>query len=304
MNHGASDWSLCRSFLAILREGSLSAAARALDVAQPTVRRHLEALEAELGTRLFARSPSGLQPTEAALRLRSAAEAMEAAAGRFLREADNRLDRPTGTVRITASEIVASEILPVILAELGMRHAGLAFEIAATNVTLDVLRYEADLAVRMAPPEQGDLLVRKAATFVLGLYAHRRWLARHGAPRSIGELVASGCLIGDDRNTAILRGLAARGVSATRAAFCYRSDSDVAKLAALRAGLGVGICPTAIAMRDPALVRILSDEQASLDAWVVMHPDRRASPAVRVTFEALINGVARFAAGAETGAVG
>ncbi|MGH6987511.1 MAG: LysR family transcriptional regulator, partial [Caulobacteraceae bacterium] len=115
------DWALWRSFLAVMRAGSLSGAARALGLAQPTLGRHIEGLEASLGAALFTRSPGGLRPTETALALAPNAEAMASAAAALARAASGALDAPAGAIRLTASDIVGAEVLPLILADFGDR---------------------------------------------------------------------------------------------------------------------------------------------------------------------------------------
>src|SRR5262249_40431219 len=160
-----------RAFLAVLRHGSLSAAARALDVAQPTVRRRLEALEQSLGQALFTRSPSGLSPTAAALTLGPHAEAMAAAAAAFERASSADAGAVAGTVRITASEMVGGEVLPGILAALLEQHPELRLEIQLSNLTQDLLRQEADIAVRMVRPVQSALVSKRVGTVKLGLFA-------------------------------------------------------------------------------------------------------------------------------------
>jgi hypothetical protein len=141
MNLQNLDWALWRSFLAILRESSLSGAARALDVAHPTVRRHLDELEARLGAPLFVRSPSGLVATELALSLREGAQTMESAAALLVRTASADAGAAAGAVRIAASEIIGVEVLPPILSALKARHPGLSFELTLSNSTEDVLRH-------------------------------------------------------------------------------------------------------------------------------------------------------------------
>jgi DNA-binding transcriptional LysR family regulator len=116
------DWALCRSFLAILREGSLSGAARTLNVAHPTMRRHLDELEAMIGAALFVRSPSGLIPTALAIELRAPAESMEAAAEALFRSASAETSEVAGTVRVTASEIMGVEVLPPYLSAIKTSH--------------------------------------------------------------------------------------------------------------------------------------------------------------------------------------
>jgi DNA-binding transcriptional LysR family regulator len=285
------DWALWRSFLAILREGSLSGAARTLDVAHPTIRRHLDELEARLGAPLFVRSPSGLVATELAQSLREAAQTMEAAAALLVRTASADAGTSAGVVRITASEVIGVEVLPPILSALKTRHSGLSFELSLSNNVEDILRHDADIAVRMTRPAQDGLLARKVGLIPLGLYAHKSWIARHGEPESLAELIASASLIGYDRDPAIIRALLAFGLRATPTDFGFRSDSDLAQLAALRAGLGVGICQRSIAARDPKLKQVLPDFTQALEVWLITHPNLRNVRRVRTTLDGLADGL-------------
>lgn len=281
------DWELCRSFLAILRQGSLSAAARVLALTHPTVRRHLEELEAGLGSPLFARSPSGLLPTELALTLRDPAEAMESAFEQLVRTASASGDAVSGTIRITTSEVMGTEVMPPMLAKLQQRHSGLVFELNLTDEVADVLRRDADIAVRMVRPTQADLIARRVGTATLGLFAHRSWLERHGAPASIQALVQGRGLIGYDRFNGLIEALAAQGVHAERGDFGFRSDSTLAQLAAMRAGLGVAICQVAIAARDPELVQLFSNVSSALEIWLVSHPNLRGTARIRACLDVL-----------------
>jgi DNA-binding transcriptional LysR family regulator len=291
------DWSLWRSFLAVQRAGSLSGAARDLRLAHPTVRRHIEALEAALGTVLFTRSPTGLLPTATALSLRATAEAMEAAAARLVRDATAEAEEAAGTVRLTASEIVSAELLPPLLADLRARHRRLAFELVPSDETLDVLRRDADIAVRMVRPATGGLIAQRLGAVRLGFFAHRRWLEAHGEPAELASLIAAGALIGPDRGDALPRALAAHGIHVSRDAFAFRCDSDLACLAALRAGIGVGICQVPLAARMPELRPVLPPLGAELEVWLVTHPDLRAVPRVRIALDGLATGLRRYLAG-------
>lgn len=292
MNLQNVDWALWRSFLAILRESSLAGAARALDVAHPTVRRHLDELEERLGAPLFVRSPSGLVATELALSLREAAQAMESAASLLVRTASADAGAAAGSVRIAASEILGVEVLPPILSGLKARHPGLSFELTLSNRIEDVLRHDADIAVRMTRPAQEALLARKVGVIPLGLYAHQSWIERQGEPVSLADLVASGFLIGYDRDPAIIRALAAHGLQATSTNFGFRSDSDLAQLAALRAGVGVGVCQQPIAVRDPKLRPVLPAFTHALEIWLVTHPNLQNVRRVRATLDGLASGLA------------
>jgi DNA-binding transcriptional LysR family regulator len=293
------EWELYRSFLGVLREGSLSGAARSLGVAQPTVGRHVAALEAALGLALFTRSPSGLLPTEAAEALRPAAEAMAHSAAAFERAAASLGDAAGGTqvrgvVRITVSEVFGIEVMPAVLADLRERHPGLVIELALSDRVHDLLQREADIAVRMAPPRQEQLVARRVGTAELGLHAHPDYLARHGTPHSL-EALAGHTLIGYDQLTPFLRDAAGRTGIPDRSRFALRTDSNAAQLALMRAGAGIGVCQTQLAARGPALVRVLPQAfSIPLDTWIAMHGDLRDSARCRVTFDALAEGLAAY----------
>jgi DNA-binding transcriptional LysR family regulator len=289
-------WELYRSFLSVLKEGSLSGAARALGVAQPTVGRHVAALEKSLRLVLFTRSQTGLMPTEAALSLRSFAESMQSTAAALERAAASQGDGVRGTVRVTASDVIGVEVLPPIVAALRDSHPDLAVEILLSNRVQDLLRREADIAVRMVRPRQELLVARRIGQIEVGLHAHQRYLARHGTPRSLADL-ATHALIGYDQATEFVRNASKALAGWRREAFAIRTDSDLAQLALIRSGAGIGACQAPLARRDDALVRILPKQfSLPLETWVTMHEDLRDSPRCRVTFDALVKGLQRHIA--------
>ncbi|MBO9714393.1 LysR family transcriptional regulator [Sphingomonas sp.] len=285
------DWERQRAFLAVLREGSLSAAARALGLAQPTVRRRVEDLEASVGLPLFTRSPGGLLPTEQALALAQHAEAMALAADAFVRSASAAAHEVAGTVRVSASDIIAIEVLPPILATLMDKHPRLQIVLSPTNRAEDILRREADVAVRMVEPRQEALVAKRIGRIPLCLHAHRDYLARHGTPATL-DRVRSHRLIGVERDLAMLRVLQAQGFDLDLADFAFRTDDQLAHIAAIRAGLGIGLCQVPLARRDPALVPLFAESFTfPLDTWVVCHEDLRTLARVRAVFDALVEGL-------------
>jgi DNA-binding transcriptional LysR family regulator len=295
MDMHVPDWHLFRAFLAVVREGSLSSAARALGTTQPTMGRQVAALEASLGVVLFTRSLGGLSPTEAGLRLIPSVEAMAAAAEAAQRSASGEVDEARGTVRITASEIIGGEVLPSILADLQALHPGIAVELALSNRNEDLLRGDADIAVRMVRPTQGALVAKQIGRIDVGLYAHRHYLTAHPMPRSLQDL-GQHALIGYDRDQAYARMVETMGATVTRDRFAFRSDSDLAQLAALRAGCGIGACQLGIARKDETLVPVLHDALIfSMEAWVATHPDLRSNRRIRLTFDHLAAALARYA---------
>ena len=291
----AATWDLYRSFLGALRFGSLSAAARELGLTQPTLGRHIDALEGFLNTKLFARSRHGLTPTSAALALLPHAEAMEAAAQALKRAASGEADEPGGAVRITASNVIGVEVLPAMLAQFREHYPAIALELVTSDRTQDLSRRDADIAVRMVRPTQKALIAKRLGTVRIGLFAHTRYLARRGTPRTIDEL-AHHDIIGFDRDTAAMRSLGMR-LSITRDLFALRTDDSAAQLNALRAGFGIGVCQAGIAARDKNLVSVLPGLVAfRLEMWLVMHQDLKTSRRVRLLFDHLAASLKAYAA--------
>jgi DNA-binding transcriptional LysR family regulator len=249
-------WELYRSFLGVLEEGSLSGAARALDIAQPTVGRHIAALERSFRIALFTRSQTGLMPTEAAQSLRGFAESMQSTAASLERAAASQGAGVRGTVRVTCSDVVGVEVLPPIVTALRDQYPELKVELVLSNRVQDLLRREADIAVRMVRPRQALLVARRVGQIAVGLFAHQQYLARHGTPSSVADL-ATHSLIGFDKTTEYIRNASKAFTDWRREGFAMRTDSDLAQLALIRSGAGIGVCQAVIASRDEAIVRVL-----------------------------------------------
>ena len=290
-------WDELRTFVEVARDLSLSGAARRLGLTQPTVGRHIDALEDALGVILFTRSPRGLNPTAAANALVPHAERMAAAASALTRSASSEAAVDRGVVRVTASEIIGCEVLPAIFAGFRARNPGIAIELAVSNRNQDLARGDADIAVRMIRPTQSGLVARKVGATRIRLYAHRDYLARFGEPRSLADLTHH-CFIGFDRDNRTFRAAGPFAKALTREDFGFRCDSDLAQLAALRAGVGVGGCQDVIARRTPDLVPILPNAfQMTLEIWLVMHRDLKAAPRVRLMFDWLAAGLTDYLKG-------
>ncbi len=187
--------------------------------------------------------------------------------------------------------MVGVEVLPPILARLHQAHPELAIELALSNRVQDLLRRDADIAVRMVRPVQEALLTRHLGDVELGLYAHPNYLGRRGTPREPEELAAH-ALIGFDTETAYIRRLIVERAVLRRRMFALRTDSDLAQLAAIRAGFGIGGCQVALARRQPVLVRVLPQAFCPrLEIWLTMHEDLRASARCRTVYDALAAGL-------------
>jgi DNA-binding transcriptional LysR family regulator len=282
-------WELWRSFLTVLEQGNLSRAARLSGLTQPTLGRHIDELERALGLSLFTRSPRGLAPTDAAFELRPHAQAMATAAGALRRAASGSASEAKGVVRVTAAEIVGVEILPPILTAFRKKYPGITIELAATNLTQDLLQREADIAVRMVQPTQTALVARKVRRIRFGLYAHRDYLKRHGTPRTMEELL-NHTLIGFDKGAIAIKVLRQMPSPVSREAFAFRSDSALAQQAMVRCGFGIGRGADIAVRSDPNIVPVLADKYGlEVDMWVVMHEDARNSRRMRLMFDHLVN---------------
>lgn len=286
------EWDLYRSFRAVLQEGSLSAAARALGLTQPTLTRHIDALETALGLTLFTRSQRGLIPTEAARELAPYADNLATTVAALRRAVGGQGGAVRGTVRVTASEVVGAEILPPILADLQEQYPELVVELVLSNRVDNLLRRDADIAVRMVEPQQDALLTRRIGTIGLGLFAHRRYADRHGLPERVEQL-NDHRLIGFDQETPLVRAGRRTLPFMDHVRFRLKTDSDLAALAAIRCGYGIGICQQGIAARDPDLLPVLPGllDALPLPTWVVMHEDLRSTPRCRAVFDALVTGL-------------
>ena len=293
MNASGPDWSLYRSFLAILQAGSLSAAARALGLTQPTLARHVAALEEAVGLTLFTRSQQGLAPTEAALELKPYAEQLAATTAAMLRAASGQGQGIKGSVRVSASEIIGSQVLPAIFAGMRAMHPALEIELVLSNAVENLLRRDADIAVRMVEPVHEALVVKRIGRVTVGLHAHRDYLARAGTPRTL-EVLQKHSVIGFDRETPAIRAIRARLPGLEAVHFALRTDSDIAHLMAIKAGFGIGLCQTALARQDPNLVRVLPSVGLQLGVWLAMHENLRSTPRFRAVFDGLAAGLAKY----------
>ena len=292
MSGSEFNWNLAKSFLAVLDAGSLSGAARALGVSQPTLGRHVSELEASLGETLFERGREGLKPTDAALTIAEEARRLADAGSRLSLAAAGKATEIAGTVRITASQIVATYLLPAIIGRLIAVHPGLEVELVSTSEVENLLRRDADIALRMVEPAQLDLVSRKIAEMPLGIFAHRDYLDRCGRPHEPADLWKH-VVIGYDRSEQAIRGFAAIGYKVDAHFFRFRTDDQVTAWEAVRAGMGVGFGPLWLGARDASLERLAPDiPRPSLRMWMVKHREIRTSARIRMVWDHLASEIA------------
>ncbi len=287
MDKPTFDWALVRSFLAVLDAGSLMGAARATGAMQPTLSRHIAELETQLGAPLFERTGRGVVPTAAAQALVDAARQMQAGADRLARSIVQSREATTGTVRISTSMVAASWLMPPVLVELQVQEPGIQIELVASNAISNLLRREADIALRMARPVQGSLIARKLGEVPIVAAAHRDYLARAGRPRTAADLL-SHTLIGYDRDETIVRGFAALGTALARERFALRTDDQLAYGRLLASGAGIGFVAAYNVAQWPGVEVLLPLLKIPpLPCWLAVHREIRGNRVVRRVYDFL-----------------
>ena len=282
------DWSLARTFLAALESGSLLGAAKRLGSTQPTVGRQISELESQLGVALFERTGRGLAPTASALQLAPCAQAMEAAALQLARSGAGAQKQISGSVRITASQPVACYLLPPVLHDMRRALPEIQVELESSNEVSNLLRREADIAVRMVRPDQATLVARKIGAVKVGTYASRDYLTRRGTPKQPMDLIGHD-LIGYDKGEDIIRGFHLAGQRVSREAFAFRTDDLIAQWEAVRAGLGIGFYANYLARSDADVVRVLPTMALpELPMWLTVHREIRTNQRIRAVFDFLV----------------
>lgn len=281
------DWNRARAFLVTAEEGSLSAAARALGMAQPTLGRQVTALERELGVALFERAGRGLALTPAGMQLLEHVREMGNAAGRVSLAASGRSQSIEGAISITASEIYSAFLLPPVVARLRREHPGVSIEIVASNAVVDLRRREADIAIRNARPADPDLIARKLRDDTAGLYAAPSYIERLGSPLSVEDL-SKADFIGFDDTETYLTGLNGLGLRLSRRNFPIVSANHLVHWEMARHGLGIGAFPENIAGREPGLRKVLPDLPPIVyPVWITAHRELATSRRVRMVFDLL-----------------
>lgn len=287
------DWNRARAFLVTAEEGSLSAAARALGMAQPTLGRQVDALEKELDVLLFDRVGRRLILTEYGHDLLEHVRAMGDAASRVSLSASGKSQALTGNVSISASEMFAARLLPPILARLHSEHPGIDVEIVATNTASDLRRREADIAVRNFRPTEPDLVAKKIEDSEGYLYAATAYLDAIGRPRTM-EALSRAEFIGFDRSEQLIGLLNGLGFSLDQSNFRIVSENHVVIWELVRQGLGVGVMAGVIGDREVGVERALPGMAPIVfPTWLVSHRELHTSRRVRVVFDLLAEELGR-----------
>lgn|SRR5690606_4110430 len=283
------DWNRARAFLVTAEEGSLSRAARALGMSQPTLGRQVSALEKELGIALFERGGRGLELTPGGMALLGHVRAMGHGANDLSLAASGRSQALEGVVRITTSEVVGALLLPPLIRKLRLQHPRIRIDLVASNAMSDLKRREADIALRFhrAGPTESYLIGRKLDTIEGHLYATPEYLAKIGNPDAPSGLDRAD-FIGPrnvDRHVAML---GERGIGVSPGNFCVSAESSLVQWELAKAGLGIGFMPAALGDAEPKVVRVLPGLQPfCMDMWLLVHRELRTSRRIRAVFDFL-----------------
>lgn len=287
------DWNRARAFLVTAEEGSLSAAARALNMAQPTIGRQVTALEQELGVVLFERVGRGLTLTPSGIELLDHVRSMGDAAGRMSLSAGGQSHSIAGSICITASEIYSAHLLPPVIAKLRRLAPSIEIEIVASNASLDLRKREADIAIRNFMPTQPDLIARKLGDDLGQFYATPAYLHSIGNPKTLADL-RDAEFIGFDTTDVMIKGLIAIGLDISAANFPVITANHLVHWELVKHGVGIGIVPISVGSIEPRVRQVLPEmTPMSFPMWLTTHRELNTSRRVRLVFDLLVQELAR-----------
>jgi len=282
------DWNMARAFLVTAEEGSLSAAARSLGLTQPTLSRQVAGLEQELGVALFERVGRGLELTPSGAELLEQVRAMGDAAGNLKLSAAGQSNTIAGNICISATDLVAAIAMPEVVEKLKQLYPDITVELIASNTRSDLRRREADIAIRAIEPADPDLIARKVGDFTVHLYASDMYLQQTGVPQSAADLVAADFI--SDKSELFINIMASCGIKLTPENFPISTESVITQWELVKRGLGIGLFPDQLAVKEPAFHRVLPDIQPfEAPLWLAVHKELRTSRRVRVVFDFLVD---------------
>ena len=286
------DWNLVRTFLAVVKGGSLAAGANILAITHPTAARHIAELERQLGMGLFTRTAKGLKLNEAGGRLERYARSMQDCAHAFTQQSERLRVEPLSVVRLSVAQMLA-DYIPGVIAQLlpQQQNNSVSIETIVTNDLVDLLQRDADIAVRHIRPSQGELICRRVGRLGLSLFASETYVARFGQidKNQLGEHR----FVDDLSKQNLVRGAAQQSVFIDDAQVVFKSDSVAALRAAVSAGLGVGAFPTQEGERHPQWVKLSAQPENELDIWLVARPEVKDNEQMREFFTKLGDALAQ-----------
>lgn len=291
MKQTGFDWNQARAFLVAAEEGSLSAAARALGLTQPTLSRQVAGLEAALGITLFERTPRALLLTQAGTELLEHFRSMGYAADRISIAATGQAESIVGYVTITATEMMVTHYLLPIIKGLRRKAPELTVEIIASNEISDLRRREADIAIRHARPQDKNLIAKRLRGNDARLFASAQYIEEVGRPLQASDLTTM-TFVGAEDHELLIGPLAARGISLTSTNFNFHTGNGTVLLELIRQGFGVGLLPVNVGSQYPELEDLWPQfESLPIETWLVSHRELRTNSRIRLVFDLLADGL-------------
>jgi DNA-binding transcriptional LysR family regulator len=280
------DWSWLRDFGVVADEGSLSEAARRLGVSQSTLTRRMAALEEKLGAEVLRRGPRGIELTETGEAMLEPIRRMVGEVRQVDLVATGRDAALSGTVRVSTTEGLANHWCTPVLRDFQRAHPAIRFEMDVRNRNANLLRREADIAIRLGRPHQQELVARRAADLGIGLYASTEYLERFGRPDSQAAIADHRTICFDEtlRDTGVGHWIESVLGSGD---VVFRATGLMTQLEAVRCGWGIGFSSIFIAQSIPEIERVVADVDFRVGVWLVTHPGLRRSARIRAVYDFL-----------------
>ena len=281
------DWNHARAFLITVEEGSLSAAARALNMSQPTLGRQVSALEKELGVSLFERVGRGFEITQSGIKLYEHVKAMCEAANKLSLTASGRSQSIEGIVTISASNTVSAYILPALICKLRKKEPGIQIELVSTNALSDLRKREADIAIRNIEPNHPELFFKKLKDSNAYLYATPKYLKQLASVQKISDLKKA-AFIGFATNYKYIEGLKTIGIELSSKNFHIFSDDHIFHWELVKQGGGIGVMIEEVGKKEDSVIRALDKlPPLKVHNWLVAHRELKTSRRIRIVFDFL-----------------
>ncbi|MDU9394110.1 LysR family transcriptional regulator [Pseudomonas sp. zfem002] len=281
------NWNDARVFLALARQQTLRGAAREMNVDQATVSRRIAAMEHALGSTLFLRTASGYQLTEVGESVLEIAERMEVSAIELVRRAQGQDRALSGEVRVTTTDSLAVDFVIPAVARLHARHPQVRITLNSSSDLLNLSRRDADIAIRTLKPDNPDLVVRRLASWPMGLFAAQAYLDAHGEPARGTAFAGHDLVMYEPWLQDAQASLAGEPIGAGR--IVMTGNTSILVRSALKAGIGLGEIPLYMGQQD-GLVRLWPECQRSkpYEVWMVTHGDFRHTARIRAVIDALV----------------
>lgn len=281
------DWNHARAFFVTVEEGSLSAAAKALNMSQPTLGRQVSALEKELGVSLFERVGRGYEITRSGVELYEHVKAMGEAANILSLTASGRSQSIEGNVSISATNTMSAYILPDLIHRLRQKEPGIQIEIVSTTALSDLRKREADIAIRHVEPTHPELFFKKVRKSHAYLYATPDYLKKIAPVKNVSDL-KKGAFLGFANNHEYLEGLQSLGIDVTSKNFHVFSDDHIFLWEMVKQGAGIGVMSEDVGAKESSVRKVLEKlPPLKFDNWVVAHRELKTNRRIRIVFDFL-----------------